>query len=506
MSVYARAQPARCARSRSGRRPVSRRLLPLLAAGVRARGLRAWAGQAPKWRRLELRVTRDFGQHDAGSGRPDRSRCARATPHCASSSRSARSRRATAAASCSRSTASSGDQAAEHDWFYYVNGAEASVGAGDYGLSPGDVEQWDFHDWSATMHIPAIVGAYPEPFVHGLSGRRLPTRLECGDPRSACMHRGRRRAAARGVTATSSADRHLGAASGSCASIVAKWSDLRTTGPGRALLGRARPTSGVFARFDAAGTRCTLLDAAGADAAASRRRARGSSRRTRPAGDSIVWLVTGADQAGVDRAAAVLTPAALADAFAVAATPSGPQRLPVGGASGHEARPHLPAPADGRCTARARVSRRSTASPSCRRRARHLEPARARRHRRGPAAGGLAAGVAREQRRWLWLSLPFGAAVVVINALVSQRGLTVVFRGGTLPGGHRLDVTAESLAWGAITALRITLRLPRHRPARAGGRPRRADARCCAASPTARRSPARWPRGSCRCSRATPRG
>jgi energy-coupling factor transport system permease protein len=44
--------------------------------------------------------------------------------------------------------------------------------------------------------------------------------------------------------------------------------------------------------------------------------------------------------------------------------------------------------------------------------------------------------------------------VVVINGLVSQRGETVVFRGGTILG-HRFDVTAESLAWGGVTALQI---------------------------------------------------
>jgi energy-coupling factor transporter transmembrane protein EcfT len=74
----------------------------------------------------------------------------------------------------------------------------------------------------------------------------------------------------------------------------------------------------------------------------------------------------------------------------------------------------------------------------------------------GVLAAGNAAGVGRRHRYWLWVSLPFGVAVVVINALVSQRGLTVVFRGGTLPGGHRLDVTAESLAWGGVSALRLT--------------------------------------------------
>ena len=46
---------------------------------------------------------------------------------------------------------------------------------------------------------------------------------------------------------------------------------------------------------------------------------------------AVTWLVTGVDDAGVARAAASLSPTTLRDAFAVAATPSGPVRLPVEG-------------------------------------------------------------------------------------------------------------------------------------------------------------------------------
>jgi energy-coupling factor transport system permease protein len=56
--------------------------------------------------------------------------------------------------------------------------------------------------------------------------------------------------------------------------------------------------------------------------------------------------------------------------------------------------------------------------------------------------------------RSLRLALPFAVLVIAINGLVSQRGATVVFRGGTILG-HRFDVTAESLAWGAVTAMQI---------------------------------------------------
>ena len=67
------------------------------------------------------------------------------------------------------------------DWFYFVNGVLADRGAADWEVHPGDVIQWDNRDWSATQRIPAIVGAYPEPFRSGTEGERLPVRLECAD-------------------------------------------------------------------------------------------------------------------------------------------------------------------------------------------------------------------------------------------------------------------------------------------------------------------------------------
>jgi energy-coupling factor transport system permease protein len=68
---------------------------------------------------------------------------------------------------------------------------------------------------------------------------------------------------------------------------------------------------------------------------------------------------------------------------------------------------------------------------------------------------GTGAGAGRDLARSLRIVVPFALLVVAINALVSQQGLTVVFRGGTLLG-HRFDVTAESLAWGGVTALRLS--------------------------------------------------
>jgi Domain of unknown function (DUF4430) len=65
----------------------------------------------------------------------------------------------------------SGDRSAQRDWFYFVNGYEADRGAADYTLHPGDVEWWDYRSWKHAMHVPVVVGAFPEPFLHGYDGK-----------------------------------------------------------------------------------------------------------------------------------------------------------------------------------------------------------------------------------------------------------------------------------------------------------------------------------------------
>lgn len=69
----------------------------------------------------------------------------------------------------------SGSLGSRHDWFYFVNGIEADRGAAEYRLRPGDVEWWDYRDWGKVGEtVPAVVGAFPEPFVHGYAGKVRP--------------------------------------------------------------------------------------------------------------------------------------------------------------------------------------------------------------------------------------------------------------------------------------------------------------------------------------------
>ena len=111
-----------------------------------------------------------------------------------------------------------------------MNGVESSEGAAEYELSPGDRVQWDYRPWDEAKAVPAIVGAFPEPFLHGLEGKRRPVRVECADADSAPAATAGDRLEAAGVPTSSSTvgapehgDRHaarggpLAAARGSCA-------------------------------------------------------------------------------------------------------------------------------------------------------------------------------------------------------------------------------------------------------------------------------------------------
>ena len=60
----------------------------------------------------------------------------------------------------------------ERDWFYFVNGYEGDRSAAEYRLHPGDVEWWDYRSWRHRFRAPVVVGAFPEPFLHGYDGRR----------------------------------------------------------------------------------------------------------------------------------------------------------------------------------------------------------------------------------------------------------------------------------------------------------------------------------------------
>lgn len=64
-----------------------------------------------------------------------------------------------------------GNEGTQRSWFYFVNGIEADRGAAEYTVRPGDVIWWDYRSWRGQgIRQPVVVGAFPEPFVHGYAG------------------------------------------------------------------------------------------------------------------------------------------------------------------------------------------------------------------------------------------------------------------------------------------------------------------------------------------------
>jgi hypothetical protein len=73
-----------------------------------------------------------------------------------------------------------GIKSGRQDWFFYINGLMSNIGAVDYILHGGDVELWDFHEWSFHQFTPAVTACFPEPFLHGFGEDVRPTVIVCG--------------------------------------------------------------------------------------------------------------------------------------------------------------------------------------------------------------------------------------------------------------------------------------------------------------------------------------
>jgi hypothetical protein len=212
------------------------------------------------------------------------------------------------------------------DWFFYVNGVLSDQGAASVRVRQGDRIWWDFHDWGLTDRTPAVVGSFPEPFLHGLEGRRLPTRVECVDQKDPSCQSVQDRLvelglpAAKGGVGTSFVQDTLRIA-------VGPWRALREDNTIK-LIERGPSESGVYARPAPDGRSIALLDAGGRT---TRTLGPGTGliAATAPADNpDPVWVVTGTDQRGVAAAAAALDEGALAGRFAVAVSNGRPVPLP----------------------------------------------------------------------------------------------------------------------------------------------------------------------------------
>jgi len=206
-----------------------------------------------------------------------------------------------------------------YDWFFYVDGVESPIGAAEYELDGGEQVWWDYRDWSATNHVPAVVGSWPAPFAEGIGGKRHPVALECAEPQP-CDAALRALEHAE-VTLTS------GEPEKAIRVLVGTWDELRSD-PTARLIEEGPAESGVFADFDAG--KLVGLDEGGAPAR-SFAPDTGLVAATSRYGGLPVWVVTGATPAAVRNAAEALDAEHLRDHYAVAVENGKSTPLPLEG-------------------------------------------------------------------------------------------------------------------------------------------------------------------------------
>ncbi|MFN8150105.1 MAG: DUF4430 domain-containing protein [Solirubrobacterales bacterium] len=224
-------------------------------------------------------------------------------------------------------------QGGDDDWFFFVNGYYSEIGAGEARVHAGDRIWWDYRDWQQAYRVPAVVGSFPEPFLHGESGGEAPeVTLECvggagqGD---ACATV----ADALDHAGIDAEERDLDRpeASGDALRIlVGEWSDL-SDDPAAAQLEDGPSASGVYATVASCGDQGGdggdggyRLEVLGSDAKPRLQLAdAGFVAAVRHREDPPTWVVAGTGPDSVQRAAALLGEDTLQDRYAVAAGPSG---------------------------------------------------------------------------------------------------------------------------------------------------------------------------------------
>jgi plastocyanin len=201
------------------------------------------------------------------------------------------------------------------EWSYYVNGVQVHEQPAKREVNPGDHVWWDLHPALHTAVTQALVGAYPEPFLNGVEGRRLPIRVECASvSHSACttVTESLRRA---GVPAAVAAI-GSGGAPETLRVMVGPWVYLESDLEAQSIA-RGPQASGVYVRIPTTGRRLELLDQHGQTVQTLGAGA-GLVAATTASKEAPVWVITGTDATGVELAARSLDSASLEDRFAVA--------------------------------------------------------------------------------------------------------------------------------------------------------------------------------------------
>jgi hypothetical protein len=208
------------------------------------------------------------------------------------------------------------------DWFFFVDGIESPVGSAEREVRAGHRIWWDYRDWTDVMRVPAVVGSWPEPFAQEAAAEPDTVVVECHGSRRPCEIAAER-LEAEGVEATIES---RASAVDAPRLLVGTWAELRHD-EAAAQIDRGPQTSGVFARFEPGGL--VGLDAE-AEPAGEPDPGAGLVAALRLGERPVTWVVTGAEPAAVEEAAAALDGDSLADRYAIAVADDEAQPLPVG--------------------------------------------------------------------------------------------------------------------------------------------------------------------------------
>jgi hypothetical protein len=221
-----------------------------------------------------------------------------------------------------------------YDWFFYVNGVESPVGAAEVSLEGGEKVWWDMHNWSATAHVPAVVGSWPAPFTTGWEGHAPGlVNVECrlAGPTCDAVQAALTSAGAEvGVPAEASFEGSKPPAAPPVLTVlVGPWAKIRAN-PAAALIENGPGESGVYAEFAQAKGAWQLI---GLDENGEKARTFGPEAglvaATRHFEGPPVWLVTGGTPAAVESAAEALDTEDLRDHYAVESEAGAVTPLPL---------------------------------------------------------------------------------------------------------------------------------------------------------------------------------
>jgi hypothetical protein len=176
----------------------------------------------------------------------------------------------------------------DRSWLFYVDGVESKVGATAARLKPGQTVQWDIHAWQTVQGGGAIVGAYPLPL------KTQGVRLVCAERHSVPCRITRRQLTKSGIVVNPHAPARI---------VVGPWNDIQGF-DGVPDLTKPGDTNGAFAEFSKNGEKLTPYFADGTGDQAITRGA--GLLAAFSIGPDVVWVVTGTDQLGAEKAASLL--------------------------------------------------------------------------------------------------------------------------------------------------------------------------------------------------------